>query len=414
SCTLLGCVVGVAASGMVSDWLGRKKTLFMAGVLFLTSAVGTAMPEWVTISSLWSVYSGFVTFRILGGIGVGFASVVSPTYIAETTPTSVRGRMVSVYQLAITLGIMVVFFVNYFIGWIGTEEWNAVYGWRWMFGSETLPALGLIALAALVPESPRWLIAQGRSDEARDVLTRIGGEEHADREMEEIGEAVQWEEGSLAELLQPGVRIAVIIGVVLAILQQVSGINVIMYYGPEVFENTDIEHNVALLWQSLVGFVNMIFTMVAILTVDKLGRKPLLMGGAAGMAVCLTTVGMLFNYQQEGAWTLVFVLGYIACFAATVGPVVWVVLSEIFPNRIRGRAMGIATVCLWGANYVVSQTFPMLNENEWLVEKFNHGFPFWIYAGFCAIMVVFVGLALPETKERSLEEIESDWLLSDD
>ena len=414
SCTLLGCMGGVAASGMVSDWLGRKKTLVTAGVLFLTSAGGTAIPEMVTISGLWSVYSSFVAFRILGGIGVGFASVVSPTYIAEVTPSSVRGRMVSIHQLAITLGIMGVFFVNYFIAAIGTPGWNAAYGWRWMFGSESIPAAALIILAALVPESPRWLTACGRTDEAREVLSRVGGEEHADWELRQIREAMQWEEGSAAELLKPGIRIAVLIGIILAILQQVSGINVIMYYGPEVFEKTGIQHNSALLWQSLVGSVNMIFTMVAILTVDKLGRRPLLMGGAAGMAFCLATVGLLFHYQAAGISTLVFVLGYIACFAATVGPVVWVVLSEIFPNRIRGRAMGIATICLWGANFLVSQTFPMLNENEWLVKKFNHGFPFWVYAAFCLFMVVFVGLTLPETKERSLEEIENEWVLPED
>jgi sugar porter (SP) family MFS transporter len=371
------------------------------------------MPELVTIPGIASVYSSFVAFRILGGVGVGFASVVSPMYIAEMTPTSVRGRMVSVHQLAITLGLMGVFFVNYMIAGLGDAAWDAAYGWRWMFGSESLPAFGLIVLAALVPESPRWLMAQGRADEARDVLARIGGEEHAESELPEIREAVQWEEGSAAELLQPGVRVAVIIGVVLAILQQVTGINVIMYYGPEVFENTGIEHNSALLWQSLVGFVNMSFTMVAIFFVDRLGRKPLLMGGAGGMAFCLTVVGMLFYLNRSGVPTLVFVLGFIACFAATAGPVVWVVLSEIFPNRIRGRAMGVATVCLWGANFVVSQTFPILNENEWLVRKFNHGFPFWVYAVFCVITVVFVGLCLPETKERSLEEIESDWLLAD-
>lgn len=414
SSALLGCMLGVGISGMVSDWLGRKKTLVTAGVLFFTSAVGTSMPELVTIPAVGSVYSFFVAFRILGGVGVGFASVVSPTYIAEVTPTSVRGRMVSVHQLAITLGLMVVFFVNYFIAGVGDQAWDAAYGWRWMFGSESLPALGLIILAAIVPESPRWLTAQGRTEEARDVLTRVGGKGHAERELPQIQEAVQWEEGSAAELLRPGVRIAVTIGVVLAILQQVTGINVIMYYGPEVFENTGIEHNSALLWQSLVGFVNMSFTMVAILTVDKLGRRPLLMGGSAGMAFCLTTVGLLFYFDWSGVSTLVFVLGFIACFAATVGPVVWVVLSEIFPNRIRGRAMGLATVCLWGANFIVSQTFPILNENDWLVRKFNHGFPFWVYGAFCLVMVIFVGVMLPETKERSLEEIESDWLLHDD
>ena len=412
-CALLGCVFGAAMAGVISDRLGRKKVLVLSAILFLISAIGTAVPHALT---------QFVIFRIIGGIGVGAASMTSPMYIAEISPARIRGRMVSVNQLAIVFGMLVVYFVNYFIAGHGdavdqrsgvsvaTEMWNVVHGWRWMFGSESLPAAALLVLLLFVPESPRWLIKQGRPEEARHILTRVDGSDHAGREMVEISDALLHESGSLGQLFMPGMKIVLVIGVALAVLQQITGINVILYYGPDIFEQTGVKTDVALLWQIIVGGCMMLFTLVAIWTVDKLGRKPLMILGAAGMGVCLLASGLAFHFQQAGAWVLVFILGYIACFSLSVGPVAWVILSEIFPTKIRGRAMAIATCCLWVANYIISQTFPMMDENEWLVARFHHGFPFWVYAAFCVVLVVFMIVAVPETKGKTLEEIEQHWM----
>jgi sugar porter (SP) family MFS transporter len=400
SSALLGCVAGVAFAGVLSDRLGRKKTLIVAAVLFLVSGIGTAVPRNL---------AEFVIFRIIGGVGVGAASITSPMYIAEISPARIRGRMVSVNQFAIVWGVLLVYFVNYFIAKFGDEAWNVRFGWRWMMGSEALPSVVLLVLMFLVPESPRWLTKQGREGQALGILTKVDGQRHAQTEMAAIKETITHESESVAQLFQPGMRIALIIGVVLAILQQVTGINVFMYYGPEIFKKLGTNTDVALLQTVVVGAVNLAFTIVAIWTVDRLGRKPLMIIGASGMGISLFALGLSAFYQKTELWFLVFILGYIASFALSVGPVTWVILSEIFPTRIRGRAMAIATVCLWAANYVVSQTFPMMNENAWLVEKFNRAFPFWVYGGLCAVLVVFVLLCVPETKGKTLEEIEKHW-----
>ena len=403
ACALLGCAAGAALAGTLSDRFGRRNTLIVSAILFLISAIGTAVPETLT---------QFVIFRIVGGLGVGAASMTSPMYIAEISPARIRGRMVSVNQLAIVSGILVVYFVNYFIAGQGDEAWNVETGWRWMFGSEAIPATLLLLLLFFVPESPRWLTERGRGDTAHRILARIDGRASADRAMAEIREALAMETGSLRQLFAPGLRLVLVIGVVLAVLQQVTGINVFLYFGTEIFKDVAGSDTAgALLQQAVVGAVNLTFTIVAIWTVDKLGRKPLMIVGAAGMGISLTAMGLAAYYSDEpGAWLLVFILGYIACFAVSVGPVTWVILSEIFPTKIRGRAMAIATVCLWLANFVISQTFPMMDQHEWLVARFHHGFPFWVYAGFCAVLVAFMAIAVPETKGRTLEEIEKHWL----
>jgi SP family xylose:H+ symportor-like MFS transporter len=400
SSALLGCVIGVSIAGILSDRLGRKKVLIISAMLFFISALGTALPRNLT---------EFIIFRIIAGLGIGAASMASPMYIAEISPARIRGRMVSVNQFAIVSGILLVFFVNYFIANQNTEAWNVEYGWRWMFGSGTLPALFLFLLLLLVPESPRWLTKQERAEEALEILTRVNGTASAKEELEAIKEAIAQESGSLKQLFQPGFRIVLVIGVTLAILQQVTGINVFMYFAPEIFKKLGSGTNTALLQTVAVGTVNMIFTIIAIWSVDRLGRKPLMVIGATGMGIAMWALGLSAYYQKQESWVLVFVLGYIACFALSLGPVVWVVLSEIFPTRIRGRAMAIATVSLWAANFVVSQTFPMMNENQWLVEKFHHGFPFWVYGTLCIVTVLFVLLFVPETKRKSLEEIEKMW-----
>ncbi len=314
-CALVGCIIGTVMAGVLSDRIGRKKVLVLSAILFLISAIGTAIPETLT---------QFIVYRIIGGIGVGAASMTSPMYIAEMSPARIRGRMVSMNQLAIVFGIVVVYFVNYFIAGYGDavdrqlavtttqESWNVVSGWRWMFGSEVIPATALLLLLFLVPESPRWLTSQGRSDEARNVLMRVDGADHAELEMAEIADALSHESASLSQLLMPGTRMALLIGVVLAVLQQITGINVILYYGPEIFKQTGVESHEALLWTIIVGSSMALFTLLAIWTVDRLGRKPLMIVGALGMGACLLASGLAFYRQQTGVWVLTFILGYIA------------------------------------------------------------------------------------------------------
>ena len=400
ACALLGCAIGAGGAGALSDRFGRKKVLVLSAVFFFISAVGTAIPQTITT---------FILYRILGGLGVGAASITSPMYIAEISPARIRGQMVSVNQFAIVTGFLVVYFVNYFIALQGDAAWNERVGWRWMFGSEALPALVLLVLSFIVPESPRWLTKKGREQEALHILSRVDGSAYAQAELAEIKGALTHESGSLGQLFQPGMKIVLVIGIVLAVLQQVTGINVFLYFGTEIFKKMGSETNAALLQNIVVGAVNLSFTIVAIWTVDKIGRKPLMMIGSTGMGICLLAMGLAAYAQTTGLWILLFILGYIACFAMSVGPVTWVILSEIFPTRIRGRAMAVATVCLWIANYIVSQTFPMMDANRWLVDTFHRGFPFWLYGAFCAVLLVFVWAFVPETKGKTLEEIERRW-----
>jgi sugar porter (SP) family MFS transporter len=267
-------------------------------------------------------------------------------YIAEISPARIRGRMVSVNQFAIVFGMLLVYFVNYFIAKHGDQAWNTQAGWRWMFGSESLPAMLFLFLTLLVPESPRWLTKKGRKDKALAILARVDGTEYAREEMVSIEETVSHESGSLSQLFHPGMKLVLVIGVVLAVLQQVTGINVFLYFGSDIFGKLGGETiDAALLQQVVVGATNLLFTIIAIWAVDKLGRKPLMLIGSAGMGISLFAMGIAGVYQAKGLWLLFFVLGYIACFALSVGPVVWVILSEIFPTKIRGRAMGIATIC---------------------------------------------------------------------
>ncbi|TWT82476.1 D-xylose-proton symporter [Planctomycetes bacterium CA13] len=402
SSALVGCFAGVTFAGELNDRLGRRFALLISASLFLVSAIGTALPETLT---------QFIIFRAIGGLGVGIASMTSPMYIAEISPARIRGRMVSLNQFAIIFGMLVVYFVNYFIVGQGDEAWNTSTGWRWMFGSEAIPALLLLGLMLVVPESPRFLFKQGNQEKARRILQRIDGETHADREIAEIKATMDEETGSITQLLQPGMRIVLVIAILLAVLQQITGINVFLYYAPEILKSmAGAETDVALLQTVLVGAVNLVFTVLAIWIVDKVGRKPLMIIGAAGMGICLTAIGLSVSAGAVSGWLLIFMLGYIACFAMSVGPVTWVILSEIFPTKIRGRALAIATFFLWFSNFVVSQTFPMMDEHPWLVEKFNHGFPFFVYAAFCLVLVVVMFCFVPETKGRTLEELERMWL----
>jgi len=400
SCALLGCVIGVSISGLFSDRFGRRKLLILSGVLFGVSAIGTALPPDLT----W-----FVIFRTIGGIGVGAASMAAPMYIAEIAPAGIRGRMVSVNQLAIVSGMLIIYFVNYFIARGGNEVWNIEYGWRWMFASGLLPALLFLVLLITVPESPRWLAEHGRRHEALAVLTRVNGTEAAGREIAEIEAAAAVESATLSQFVRCGPAAVLVIGVSLAVLQQVTGINVFLYYGPEIFKKLGSGTDVALLQTLTVGAVNLLFTIVAIYSVDRWGRRPLMLMGAAGMGICLFAMGAVSYVGRTELWVLLLILGYIGCFALSIGPVTWVILSEIFPTKIRGRALALSTFCLWIANFVVSQTFPMMNENRWLVDTFHHAFPFWVYGTLCLVEILFVWRMVPETKGQSLEEIERKW-----
>ncbi|HEX4485431.1 MAG TPA: sugar porter family MFS transporter [Terriglobales bacterium] len=400
SSALAGCVLGAIVAGLMSDVFGRRKVIFLSAIMFLASAIGTALA---------SSFDWFVVFRILGGIGIGAASMASPLYIAEIAPVRWRGRLVALNQFAIVTGMLLVYLVNYQIARLGSDLWNQSTGWRWMFASGALPSGLLLGLLVLVPETPRYLATKGKYAQAHAVAARIQSGSAGDLEVAAIEkqgnqEAARW-------VFSPLIVRVLFIGIVLAVLQQVTGINVFLYYAPKIFAQLGSTTHTALLQTVLVGAVNLAFTVIAMATVDHVGRKPLLIVGSVGMGICLSAMGLAAAYSSIGSWQLTFVLGYIACFALSVGPVTWIVLSEIFPTNIRGRAMAIATVALWGANFFVSQTFPMMNESEYLVSRFHHGFPFFVYAAFCFLQILFVWIMLPETKNRSLEEISESWRL---
>lgn len=313
SCALAGCVFGVVLAGPLSDRYGRRATLVVAAILFLVSAIGTALPR---------SFSTFIVFRMIGGLGVGAASMTSPMYIAEISPARIRGRMVSLNQLAIVVGFLVVYFVNWYVATYGSargDDWNVVEGWRWMFGSEAVPAVLLLVLLLFVPESPRWLTEKRRTDEARRILTRVNGSSLAAREMATIETALAEEPGSLSQLLEPGMRKVLIVGVLLAVLQQVTGINVFLYYAPEIFKGiAGAGVDAAMLQTVVVGAVNLLFTLVAIWTVDRVGRRPLMIIGATGMGVALTAIGLAAFVGRTDVWVLAFILAYIGCFASTL------------------------------------------------------------------------------------------------
>ena len=394
SCALLGCVVGAMYAGKLSDNIGRKKVLMLAALLFAVSSLGTAFAPNLNF---------FVAFRIVGGMGIGIASVLSPMYISEMAPAEIRGKLISIFQLGVVCGILLIYFVNAGIAGLYDETWNISTGWRWMFGSGLLPSVVFILLLFGVPESPRWLAKQKRTNEALDILTKINGSVKAQQELKEINAALAEETVlPLSELFRPGLRTAMIIGIVLAIFSQVTGINAIMYYAPEIFKSTGDGSDSALMQTVLVGIINVVFTLVAIKYVDKLGRKKLLLIGIMGMIICLLLVGGAFYLEmQKGYLVLIAILAYIACFAISLGPLTFVVIAEIFPTKARGTAMSVATFILWITVFIVSQTFPML------MGSIGNAFTFWIYMIMAVFAFLFVWKMVPETKEKTLEEIEA-------
>ncbi len=408
-CVLIGCAAGVLLVGPISDRFGRRLAMFLAAGMFLASAIGTALPH-----DIWT----FIFFRVIGGLGIGIASISTPMYIAEITPAHIRGRMVAVNQIAIVGGIALTSFVNYFIAKSGDQAWLIENGWRWMFGTGIVPALLFGLLLIPIPESPRWLIEKKREDQARRILEKVGGPEFSNSEFASIKAALSREKGTWGELFSAQLRLPLLIGVLLAILQQVTGINVFMYFGATIFKNMSASTGVdaGLLQQFIINGTGVLFTLVAISTVDKWGRKPLMLVGAAGMGFSLLAMGILAQILTDPAagsgWMLLFSLLYIGCFSLSVGPVTWVILAEIFPTAVRGRALGLATFFMWTADYFVTQTFPIMDaKDSWFVAHFNHAFPFYVYAVFCVALVLVVWRMVPETKGRSLEEIERSWSL---
>lgn len=409
SSALIGCIIGGAFGGLISKKFGRRNGLILAGVLFLISALGSAMPEMFIkpIGEADHTFSTiFIVYRIIGGIGVGLASMLSPLYIAEIAPAKSRGKLVSFNQLAIVAGFMVVYFVNYFISKSGgSDVWLNAVGWRWMFASEVIPAGLFLLFLFFVPDTPRSLMLQNKPEKALEVLIKVNGKEEANNILDQIKGSVKQHSG---KLLSFG-WLVIIIGIALSVFQQFVGINVVLYYAPEIFKKIDPNTDGALLLTIIVGIVNFLFTIIAVRTVDKYGRKPLMIIGALGMAVAMFALGFVFFSGATGYLALGCMILYVASFAMSWGPVTWVLLSEIFPNKIRGRAMAIAVAAQWISNYLVSLTFPMMDDNTYLTEQFNNGFAYWIYGLMGLLAMFFVLKFVPETKGKTLEEMEDIW-----
>ena len=405
----MGCIIGGLIGGVVSKNLGRKKGLLLAASLFFLSALGSAFPEMFFAgfgTGGIEFTTHFIIYRILGGIGVGLASMLSPMYIAEIGPSKVRGKLVSLNQFAIILGAFTVSIVNYFIAKNGSDQWLHDIGWRYMFASELIPAGLFMLLIFFIPESPRWLMLKGRETEAREIIAKIDSSS-VDFEIAEIKESMQGHQSG--KLFSFG-KTVIVIGLLLSVFQQFVGVNVVLYYAPEIFKSMGADTSASLMQTILVNAVFLIFTVVAIVSVDKFGRKPLLIIGSIIMGVTMIALGTTFSLEVMGLGSLICMLLYIAGFAMSWGPVVWVLLAEIFPNKIRGTAMALAVAAQWIANLIVSWTFPMMsNEGTYLAEKFNNGFAYWLYGVISLISAVFVLKLIPETKGVTLEEMEELW-----
>jgi MFS transporter, SP family, arabinose:H+ symporter len=395
SSAIWGCAFGAMFAGYLSDMIGRKKVLLITAALFFISSLGAAVPANLT---------QFVIARFIGGLGIGAASMLSPLYISEIAPAKIRGTLVSLYQLAIVIGINLIYFVNLKIAALGDMAWNVELGWRYMLGSGVIPAFLFLVLLFLVPESPRWLVKKKRYDEAFDTLEKVNGREKASEVMNEIKAALTSETGTVKELFSPGLRIALIAGVVLALFSQITGINAIIYYAPEIFKSIGFAAESAFFQTVLIGVINTLFTFIAIWLIDRAGRRTLLLWGVAGMIVCLLGTGICFYFNiVRGPWLLVFILGYIASFASSLGPIPWVIMSEIFPTKTRGIAMSFCTIILWVGVLFITQFTPML------LGSIGGAFTFWIFMANAIILLAFIWKVIPETKQRTLEEIEQSW-----
>lgn len=403
SCALIGCLIGAVAAGRLSDGFGRKRLLTLSALVFAASSLGTALA---------ASFVTFVAWRILGGFAIGLASGISPVYIAEISPAHLRGRLVSLNQMAIVIGILLAQIVNWLIARpvpAGATpatilaSWNGQAGWRWMFGVTAIPSLLFLAATFFVPESPRWLASKGRNPQALGVLRRLGGEAYARRVMDDF-HATSGDDtrvSLLHELSRPGVARALVLGIVLAVLQQWCGINVIFNYAQEIFAAAGYQISGILFNIVITGAVNVVFTIVALATIDRFGRRVLLLTGVAGLTIIYVILGALYRLHFHGTLMLVLVLAAIACYAMSLAPVTWVVISEIFPNRIRAGAVSIAVTSLWIACFALTYTFPLLNA------AIGTAGVFFLYAIICIAGLLFLYRRLPETRNRSLEEIEA-------
>lgn len=401
SCALVGCLTGALLAGMWSDRYGRKKMLLLASVLFTVSAIGVGMADRI---------SGFIIYRIVGGFGIGIASNISPIYIAEVAPAPIRGRFVSLNQLTIVLGFLAAQVANWAIARyfsIGGEMLNPrslEWAWRWMFWVGALPAMLFFVASFVIPESPRWLALNGKTEAARRIFHRIGGEEYAANALQDIARLrnERNERMSLRQIVHPSVRRVLVLGVVLAVFQQWCGINVIFNYAHEIFSAAGYAVSDVLMNIVVTGVTNVVFTLVAVYTVDRWGRRALMIAGAAALAVIYAILGTAYYFEVSGWAMLLLVVLAIAAYAMSLAPIVWVVLSEIFPARLRGAMMALSTFCLWAASFMLTYTFPLLNES---LEASG---TFWVYGAICLAGYLFIRARLPETRGKSLEEIEKE------
>jgi MFS transporter, SP family, xylose:H+ symportor len=408
SSALFGCVLGSAVAGTLADRFGRRPALMLAAILFVISAIGSAWPEaglspFGTTGPAALVALGF--YRLLCGAGIGIASMVSPLYIAEIAPKERRGQLVTLNQMAIVSGIVGVYFVNWLIARNGDDAWVNRIGWRLMLGSEGIPALIFLVLLRFVPDTPRWLVLKGRDGEALALLKRLSGAALAGETLAEIRASLVEKSAGLLAYGWP----VIILGLGLAIFQQTVGINAVLYYAPLMFSNLGAGNDSALLQTVIVGGANMLATLVALFTVDRLGRKPLLIIGSVLMTLPMLALGLLFQVRSQGVLALICVVIYIIGFAISWGPVVWVVLAEVFPAEIRGKALALAVAVEWIANLVVSWSFKILDGNTALNLMFNHGFAYYLYGGMSLLSGLFVWRFLPETKGRSLDKMRELW-----
>lgn len=393
---ILGCMPGALVAGALSDRFGRRRILFVSAILFATSAILSAIPR---------SFTEFLVARVIGGLGIGATSMVCPVFIAELSPPKLRGTLGALFQLGIVVGIFVTLFVNAAIQSLGDEAWNTASGWRWMLGSEVLPAGVLLLLLFGVPESPRWLSKTGKIDAAKRVLSKLSGGEQADHIVHDMLVAERADEAGYAALLRPRYRRPLLIAVVLMAISQLSGINVVMYYSTQIFTSAGAGISDAFASSVFVGLVNLVATGVALAGVDLVGRKPLLLFGLAVQVVALASTAWMFASGAGGLPLLLAIVSYIAAFAMALGPIPWILCSELFPTSVRGAAMSVATMTIWSACYLVIQTFPWLNASP----AVGPATLFYVYCGFSLCGFAFVTWLVPETKGKSLEEIGELW-----
>jgi SP family xylose:H+ symportor-like MFS transporter len=403
SCALLGCLLGSLLAGYLAERFGRRRVLLIAAVIFAISSVLTG----------WAYsFTSFILWRIAGGVAIGLSSNVSPLYIAEISPAAIRGRLVSLNQFAIVVGILLAQIANLRIARpvdahatsaMMMQSWNVLYGWRWMFTVLVLPAAVFFLASFFIPESPRWLSARGRHVEAEGVLKRIGGSAYAEAELGSIEHALaietQTQQSSWRELLSPGVRRILLVGCALAVLQQWTGINILFNYAAEVYRSAGYGANDIFLNIVITGAINLVFTVIAMLLVDRVGRRALMLAGCLGIATAHLLCFLAYRQQWHGSVVLVMTLGAIACYALTLAPVTWVLISEIFPNRVRSQGVSVTVSALWIASFALTYTFPIMNRS------LGTGGVFLTYSVVCVAGFFFVAAMVPETKGRTLEEI---------